>query len=658
MSSRLRAPMLAFVPFVVCFAPASAQVTNVPVAPETIYVARRGAQSGLSVIDLNGFGGGTGNPAFDLTYQTFPEGSSNFPNDPNVRYQGSLLRPVLRPGTTTRNGGSGGVFTLAKNSALDDLLLHDPQVASVGDMMLGHALDSTYNDGPAPFGCQSGGGNLCATTGLKMIDIALFGQATLQPAYFGGELLNSVIGGENPISWAPHPNPPPLLDPPPCLDPLILGQEPTAFETLLPPPDGPGLSNLLVPGDPFGDPSQGIPPSGLLGSAQRLWFIGPSGEQLSLPLCQPFQVRQQIGHFLYLTDVARDRIVVVNSNTMRVLAEIVVEDPTELAMSPNLDRLAVSQRSLDQVAFVDIDPASQTFHQVVATTPVGDAPAGIAWDPGNEDVLVCNEGSSTVSILSAASLSVRKTVHRGLDRPFALAITQRQARFGHERNVYFAYILDRSGHVSLFESGPDGSPGWGFDEIIGRTTFVFPRAKAIQPDPLSLSSGVWIVHQEQLASDGSPTGLHGGAVSDLVLDASITGPIRLLPAEAPNMRGLSFRIARSVGSDQLTGIPVDLAFDDLHNLGGLENLLSPFSAASPLALNGKSLVRALGSQGFAGTNQATYLFVPVRRTADGVGAVDVIELASGLRVDTNAHHDGVQSIPADGAAIVMDYFRQ
>ena len=41
-----------------------------------------------------------------------------------------------------------------------------------------------------------------------------------------------------------------------------------------------------------------------------------------------------------------------------------------------------------------------------------------------------------------------------------------------------------------------------------------------------------------------------------------------------------------------------------------------------------------------------------------VELVDVIELATGLRIDTNAHHAGVQSIPADGAMLVMDYFRQ
>ncbi len=44
---------------------------GVPRAPETIYVVRDGDMSGLSVVDLNGFGGAEGVPSFDFTYSTF-----------------------------------------------------------------------------------------------------------------------------------------------------------------------------------------------------------------------------------------------------------------------------------------------------------------------------------------------------------------------------------------------------------------------------------------------------------------------------------------------------------------------------------------------------------------------------------------------------------
>jgi len=39
--------------------------------------------------------------------------------------------------------------------------------------------------------------------------------------------------------------------------------------------------------------------------------------------------------------------------------------------------------------------------------------------------------------------------------------------------------------------------------------------------------------------------------------------------------------------------------------------------------------------------------------------VDVISLDGPfLRTDTNAFHDGIQSIPAENCQVLMDYFRQ
>lgn len=636
--------------------PALAQQVNAPVAPDTIYVARFGAVPGLSVIDLNGFGASTGNPAYDPTYTMIAEGDSNYPNNPNLKFQGSLMRPPLVPGTNTLNGGSAGVFTLTKDSSLADLLVRAPSIGSVGDMMLGQPLDILYNNGPAPFGCQAGGGNLCAFLGLKTIEAALTG-LTLQPALLGGTLLNTITGSGNTISWAPHPNPPPLILPPLCLSPLIGGQEPSSIDMFFPLTAIPPIVNLLVPGDPFGQPNLGIPPTGLLSTAQNAFFVGPSAQQPVIAACQRYMIRQQIGHFLYMIDRAHGEVVVLNSNTFTVLAHIPQVDPTELAMSPDLKKLAVTNRSANQVSFIDITPSSPSFHQVVHTTAVENAPSGIAWDPGNEDVLVCNEASDSVSILSASTLNVRKVVKRGLHAPFAVAITPRQEGFGFQRDVYFAYILDRTGKVTLFESGPDGPGGWGYDAIIGQLPGTFANPKAIQPDHARLTSGVWIVHEGQLDANGHPTGLAGGAVSNLVIDAAIPGPIPLGP-EPPHVRDMTFAVVRSIGSDQLTGIPTDLAFDDQKNLGALVDFTTPFSAGPAAAINGKNLVRNVGLR-IRSTNSPAYMFLAIRTPAPGSpGGVDVIRLSNGQRVDTNAFRPGVQSIPARGATIVMDYFRE
>lgn len=632
-------------PILLALPPATAQV-NAPVAPDAIYVLRSGPETSLSVVDLNGFGQSTGDPA-----------TSNFPNNPNVLLQGTLLTPPLSSGSTTLDGGSAGVFTLTRDAGLDDRLVGRPTLVRPVDAMLGQPLDLVFNNGLDPGGCQAGGGNLCAISGLQFLAVAPATPTSVRPGFPGDLLVNAVPSGGNPISWAPHPNPPGLTVPPLCVDPPIGGREPTSIDSLLGVGGSLPVVNLLGPGDPFGNPDLGIPPSGLLAPEQNTHFVGPSPSGLPLATCQSYMQRQQVGHFLYVADAGTGEIVVLSSNRMTVIDRIAVPHPTELAMSPDLDFLAVSSHADDLVTFVDIDPLSGTFHQVVQTTAVGDGPRGIAWSPDDEDVLVANEGSGTVSILSSLTFAVRKTLTRGLDRPFAIATTPRQSVFGGERNLGYAWILDRSGHVLLYESGPSGGPnGWGFDDIVARTSFTLARPKALQTDPLELRSGVWIAHERAVDATGSPTGLGGGALTELHLEFTTLGVLPIAPGETPSLREATIVVGASLGSDVLSGVPTDLAFDDLVNLGALPNPPALFGARGSAALNGKNPVRLYGAPATA-TNQASYLFAPVR-TADGPQAIDVVELATGQRVDVDPSQPGVQSIPAAGAFGVMDYFRQ
>lgn len=635
------------------FAPAaSAQsaVLNAPVAPDAIYVVRTWPDSGVSIVDLNGFGGGTGDPTFDPTLSTILPGTSRYPFNPNVRYQGSLLIPPLFGPQSTLNGGSAGVFTLARDSQLASLHARAALVAP-GDAMLGAPLDLVASNAPAPFGCDQGGGSLCAADALQRAELEVTPEGVLVPAGSGGTPVFVAIGAGNPISFAPHPNPPPIQGPPTCVSPAIRAIEPTSIETVA----RVGLANLLVPGDPFGVPQQGIPPTGLLARVQNAYFDGPGRPQPLIHQCPVYQVRQQVGHFLYVIDRAAHAVVAFHSNTMEELARIALPDPTELAMGPKLNLLAVSNRAADSVSFVDIVPGSPTFHQIVATTSVGDGPSGIAWQPDDEDVLVCNELDSSVSILSAQTLGVRRVVSRGLSAPFAIAVTPRQMGFGLQRAVYFAWILDRAGKLSLFESGPNTVNGWGYDEIVGRARPTFRNPRAMQPDHRDLRGGVWIAHEGQLDQDGAPTGLVGGAVTNVVLSSLLLGPQPLNLFQPPNLRGLRFDVVRSIGSDQLTGVPTDVAFDDLKNLGALPQ---PANGGPDVVVNGKNLVRRVGLATWA-TNDPGWMFVPVLDPATGRGrGVDVIALATGTRVDVDAWTPGVQSIGARGAALAIDYFRQ
>lgn len=634
-------------------------LVNAPVAPEAIYIGRSGFEAGISVIDLNGFGGGTGDPTFDPSFQNTQETDTNFPNNTNLRFQGSLLIPALVPGTCTINGGSAGTYTLTRDSTLSDLVVRAPLLLQVTDMHLGWALDRTFNNGPVPFGCQSGGGNLCAVTGLKRTTVAVT-SGTLNPnATQQGGAGVVIDGAPNLITWSPHPNPPPLRFPPLCISPFLVALEPTSIDTTLPPPAGPGLINLLVPGDALGNPLNGVPPSGLLAEQPTSFFDGPSAPQENLTNCQNFTTRQQVGQFLYVLDRAAREVVVLNSNRMTVIDRIPVPDPTSAAIGTNLTLLAVTNQSVDTVTFIDINPSSATFHQIVKTTSVGRSPRGIAWEPGNEDVLVCNELDNTMSIISCFSLEVRKVVGAFLDRPFEVAITPRQINFGFQRNVYFAYVLNRSGRVAVYESGPNAVNGWGYDNFVGTVTETFLSPKTIQADPTDLRSAFWVLHQGPIdLATGQPGVETEGAVSRCVVESAITGqlPLNVQSLLIPQFRDMFLRVQLSIGQDRISGIPVDLAFDNLLNIGGLQNFATSFSAGSALIVNGKSLVRGNPGQS---SSSPRYLFLAIPSPTSGQPVVDVVRLDGAFqRVDTSKFRPGVNSIPVGSASVLMDYFRQ
>lgn len=631
-------------------------LVNAPVTPDAIYAMTKGATSALRVLDLNGFGASTGNPQHDPSGSTFVDGWTNHPFDPNVRIQGAALRPPLTPGTCTINGGSAGVFHFTLDSSLSPDLVRAPIVLDASDAMLGHALDTSFNESPAPFGCQAGGGNLCAFDGVKILNPVVNGNI-VQPSTPG--VVNPLIGigAENLSSWAPHPNPPPLVFPSLCAAPNIAGQEPTGVDTSVP--------NLLGPGDPFGVPGSGIAPSGLLTPEQNTFFQGPSLPAPNPSSCGPYMIRQQIGQFLYVVDRVRREVVVLNSNRMTVVDRIATPDPVTLAMSPNLDLLAVVNQLAGSVSFIDIDPFSASFHEVVHVTPVGPLPRGAAWEPGNEDILVCNEGDDTLSILSANSLQVRKVVASLVRGPFDVAITPRQVCFGFQRNVYFGYVIGRSGTLSVFESGPSGVNGWGYDDVLGLARFgngntmLFRAPKAIQPDPIDLRSGVWIAHQGPIdvatGTAGSPA---LGALSKLVIGSASVGQLALVPGSPPQFRSMFLDVPVALGEPQLSGKPVDLAFDDQRHLAGLPNFATVFSAGTPAPINGKQLVRGpCGS--VVNTNEPRYLMLAVPGAAGG-GEIDVLRLnvIPAARLDTNAFLPGVQSVPCADVSVLASYFRQ
>ncbi|MFM7281780.1 MAG: hypothetical protein ACKO32_08380, partial [Planctomycetia bacterium] len=270
---------------------------------------------------------------------------------------------------------------------------------------------------------------------------------------------------------------------------------------------------------------------------------------------------------------------------------------------------------------------------------------------------------STVTIISGTALTVRKVISSQLNEPFEVAITPRQLCWGFVRQVYFAYILNRNGRVAIYESGPNTVNGWGYDDVIGIADSTFHQPKAMQADPTDLRSALWIAHQNpiNIATNAPYVGQESvGAVSKLVIETAIPGalPLNVQSLTIPQFRDMYLGVPVSLGTDKLSGVPVDLAFDNMRNLSGLPNTLSTFTGNTSVPVNGKGLVKA-ACPGVLNANEPRYLFVAVPTPLSGSGVVDVIRIDQGNgRVDVNPFLAGVQSVPAPNVQVLMDYFRQ
>jgi len=609
-------------------------LVNAPVAPAAIYAACNGGglSSGIRIIDLDGFGQGTGDPTFDdlnplynVSYDA--EGNpyagdvSKFPFNPNLQIQ-DLFPPLSRDESTIA-GGSRGVFTLVQSSSLSEQLVPGSSVGNVLDMMLGHPLDVVYNN----YDCLSGR-NRCANSALQ-----------LHP-------YNPVATGipGNSISFAPHPNPPRIELAPACFSPLISTSEPTFGDANR---DGNYATNLLMPGNPFGQQG-GNGPSGLLTQNVAYYganFYGPSPSNQN---CPTFTLRQQVGHFLYVLDGTNDRVVVLNSNRMTVLDIMPVSDPADLAISTDLNTLAISNRSSNTVTFINTNPSSPNFHTITKVTSLSDpitgrqgrGPGEIVWQPDDEDILVVCEASNSIAIISTGDRSVRKIIP-GVSSPRMIAVSNRDTAAGFRTQLYYAYVVSEQGTVWVFESGPDGPQGFGYDDFIGKVSIEgqsgFEAASAIQINPSSFLHGAYLGYR-----------LEGqGAVSELFLKSAPVGARGLVGnafVPDPNFRSKEFTLNKTwTGGLISSSSVVDIALDDLTNVGDLiDNRSIINSSGLPIMHSSKSLLRNGG-----GSVVSMPQFVLV---ANSNGLVDVIHVTSGERY--------VPAIRVPGVRILAHYWRQ
>jgi len=596
-------------------------IVNAPVAPEAIYIGIGGAEPGVSVIDLNGLGQGTGDPTV-----------TRFPLNPNIGKVG--VTPALAPSINPIDTGGAGVLTKTLDTRLNPRLLRDPIVGDVTDIHIGAPLDLVFNNE----------------------NINDFASSANQ--------VNQQLGAGMPgntITQPPVPNPPRLVFPPPNPNRAIFGEEPSTKSSSGPvgslltggPPAGciaVGI-NFLTVGNPFSSIAGEV---GVYGTQFMNVFVGPQPPPGSppppIPYC-PFTSRQQVGHFLYVLDRENRQVLVVNSNRFTVLDRIQLSDPVSMAMAPNMTRLAVTNFASASVSFIDINPLSSTFHRIVAETRVEDGPTGIAWQPDGEDVLVVSTQSNFLSIISAQDFTVRRSLGGFLNAPIDLIVTERYLGTGNASGLYYAYILNSNGTITIYESGPDGVNGIGFNDIIGSVTNVsFPRAKAMTYDMTANLGGVFIGHVDESGA---------GMVSRLTLTSSPGGALPIQPISGgfilpPTYRQKEWTVTQRFGGftpgapvrDQLSGNSViDLCTDDLVNSGGLRGQPSLFaptgSDQTPFIHSGKHTLR----QGGVAAAFPRLMFIALSDT----GRVDVFELGTGTRIAT-------LSVP--GVRVVANYWRQ
>jgi hypothetical protein len=610
-------------------------LVNAPVAPGAIYAASNGGGSsaGMRVIDLDGFGQGTGDPTYnDLNQNIYDRGYDDegnpvtgdvslFPFNPNLGVQD--LFPPLSRGFTTLEGGSRGVFTLTQTSSLSTQLVNGQALGTIADMAIGHPLDKAFNN----HDCLAGTQNNCASGALQ-----------LHPA------TGLQIPG-NSIQYAPHPNPPRLTLVPACFSPLIQTEEPTFGDQNR---DGNYATNVLVHGDPFGHIG-GNGPSGLLSTSATYGGTNFYGPAPSSTFCPTFTLRQQVGHFLYVIDIVGERIVVLNSNRMTVLDSISVSDPYDMAMGPDMNTLAISNRGTNTVSLIDTDPFSPSFHTIIKVIElidevdnrVGRGPGELVWQPDDEDILVACEYSDSIAFISTGDFRTRKIIP-GVPQPRLISASFRDVGIGFQTGLYYAYVVSQDGRMSVFESGPDGPQGIGYDDFIGQVQIEgaasssFTGASCLQPNPGSPTHGAFVGFR-----DGSD-----GAVAEVFMKSAPTGPRSLALngfTPDPNFRSKEFNTNNLWSGVFSSASVVDVAVDDLNNFGDFIATRSVYTGGSFIQHSGKSLLRVVGAP--TTVSDPRFLFV-----ANANGFVDVIDLESGdIFIDP---------IRVPGVRVLAHYWRQ
>jgi YVTN family beta-propeller protein len=114
---------------------------------------------------------------------------------------------------------------------------------------------------------------------------------------------------------------------------------------------------------------------------------------------------------LFVADLANGRVLVFDTRTERLTKTIAgVQGAHGVLAVPELGRVYASATAVDQVVAID-----EGSLQIVARTPGGHYPDGIAWNPRQRKIYVSDEHGDTVAVIDVATNKLRKAIAMGGD---------------------------------------------------------------------------------------------------------------------------------------------------------------------------------------------------------------------------------------------------
>jgi DNA-binding beta-propeller fold protein YncE len=301
-------------------------------------------------------------------------------------------------------------------------------------------------------------------------------------------------------------------------------------------------------------------------------FIGIPGEIVLDP-----RVDANGDTLAYVIDEASSTVAIVDTFNSRILGRLTVTDPRGLAISPDGERLYVTEGSEDTVAVFSLTDAAPGDFALPGRLPdlaVGDGPTGIAHAPDSPYLFVCNTSEESCTVYRTTDDSVVTTWMTG-DHPRDVAISHADGASG---RIFALVTNSDEDSASLWWSGDPASPTATVGGLNGPLGVTYVDT-ATTDDEHHLANFRWYVANSR-----------GASVSE----------IRVTPA------GAGF--IASVSNTYTTGFgPRNVAFDAVNRIFGftsnrLNDSVSVFDRRGvsgtqpPVPVPGVRWVATLGSQ--------------------------------------------------------------